>query len=128
MSAPENFRRHITIQELTTATHSDLKRSEIQNKEDCCYIGDGKTLCLRNPCETGDHNCHINAVCLVSNGSFECKCKSGFIGDGVDHCTSTTTMVIMKETNDLLDLFRAIWRLLQTLVLFSTDFINVLHK
>ena len=92
------------------------------------YIGDGKTSCVRNPCETGDHNCHINAVCIVSNGSFECKCKGDFIGDGVDHCTSTTTMSIMKETNDLLDLFRALWRLLQTLVLFSTDFINVLHK
>ena len=33
-------------------------------------------------CETGQHNCHINANCSDTSGSYECHCKEGFFGDG----------------------------------------------
>ena len=27
--------------------------------------------------------CHKNATCFETSGSFMCKCRSGFIGDGI---------------------------------------------
>lgn len=32
------------------------------------------------------NNCHINATCNDTVGSFECYCNDGFSGDGVN-CT-----------------------------------------
>ena len=35
-------------------------------------------------CSTGLNNCsHNNADCNNTDGSFECRCKAGYIGDGV---------------------------------------------
>ena len=42
-----------------------------------------------NECELETDNCHINADCTDTIGSFECTCNSGFEGDGVN-CTSTS--------------------------------------
>jgi hypothetical protein len=39
-----------------------------------------------NECDTGDNNCHENARCINNDGSFECRCKYRYTGDGVD-CT-----------------------------------------
>ena len=43
-----------------------------------------------NECETGEHNCHADADCHdlpnSSEEGFECKCSSGFEGDGVEKC------------------------------------------
>jgi hypothetical protein len=32
---------------------------------------------------TGQNQCHEHAVCLNTDGDYECECKSGFKGDGV---------------------------------------------
>jgi len=40
-----------------------------------------------NECEVKVDNCHENATCNNTFGSFECTCIAGFEGDGVD-CTS----------------------------------------
>ena len=37
-------------------------------------------------CTSANHNCHVNATCLNNQGSFSCKCKSGYTGNGVS-CT-----------------------------------------
>ena len=33
-------------------------------------------------CEIGLHDCDINATCTNKDGSFECACNDGFLGDG----------------------------------------------
>ena len=39
-------------------------------------------------CETNPHNCHEEAACNNTHGSYLCTCKPGFIGDG-QNCTGT---------------------------------------
>ena len=38
------------------------------------------------------HNCHSNAVCSDTIGSFECVCQEGYMGDGVN-CTSKSILL-----------------------------------
>ena len=35
---------------------------------------------------SGDHECHANALCTDTGGSYICECKVGFEGDG-RNCT-----------------------------------------
>ena len=35
-----------------------------------------------NECETGSHNCDVNANCTNTVGGHNCTCKEGFAGDG----------------------------------------------
>ena len=42
-----------------------------------------------NECEMEIDNCHANATCNNTFGSFECTCNAGFEGDGIN-CTSKT--------------------------------------
>ena len=37
-------------------------------------------------CQKNIHDCHLNATCQNTNGSFMCTCLFGFIGDG-RNCT-----------------------------------------
>ena len=45
-----------------------------------------------NECITGEHNCDANADCNNTEGSFECTCKPGYSGNGVD-CTGNYIVV-----------------------------------
>jgi len=35
-----------------------------------------------NECALGTHNCDIHAICTNTIGSYTCKCKTGYSGDG----------------------------------------------
>ena len=39
-----------------------------------------------NECAREVDNCHAEARCLNKPGGFKCKCRYGFIGDGVQCC------------------------------------------
>ena len=36
-----------------------------------------------NECEGSGNNCDTNAICANTIGSYECSCKEGFTGDGI---------------------------------------------
>lgn len=41
-------------------------------------------------CQNGIHNCHMNAQCNNTNGSFHCTCLQGYTGNG-ERCSGTYT-------------------------------------
>ncbi|KAF5283548.1 hypothetical protein FQR65_LT13840 [Abscondita terminalis] len=40
-------------------------------------------------CGLGLHDCHPQAICTNTDGSFNCQCKRGYIGDGRTSCIRT---------------------------------------
>nr|XP_023015346.1 multiple epidermal growth factor-like domains protein 8 [Leptinotarsa decemlineata] len=40
-------------------------------------------------CGLGLHDCHEQAICTNTDGSFSCHCKKGYIGDGRKNCHRT---------------------------------------
>eukprot|EP00933_Yihiella_yeosuensis_P070771 TRINITY_DN78936_c0_g1_i1.p1 TRINITY_DN78936_c0_g1~~TRINITY_DN78936_c0_g1_i1.p1 ORF type:complete len:1155 (+),score=147.67 TRINITY_DN78936_c0_g1_i1:493-3465(+) len=48
-------------------------------------------------CANGTHNCHANATCADSFGSFSCSCNKGLVGDGLS-CNSYD-MCMFKTDN-----------------------------
>ena len=54
---------------------------------DCfCYHAD------IDECKTGNDNCHENAQCTNTEGSFTCSCNPGYAGDGTE-CRVALTVV-----------------------------------
>ena len=37
-----------------------------------------------NECTGSSHDCDENAECVDSEGSYNCVCKDGYVGDGSD--------------------------------------------
>ena len=37
-------------------------------------------------CQSGSHSCHAQAHCVNIQGSYECRCLSGYLGDGRATC------------------------------------------
>lgn len=58
-------------------------------------------------CGLGLHDCHKEAKCTNTQGSYSCQCKRGFIGDGKHSCTRTYVSIIFFNkyiTNILIQL------------------------
>ena len=49
-----------------------------------------------NECTTGNHVCHHNASCTNTDGSYTCKCDSGYSGNG-HNCSGKTIAIIWKS-------------------------------
>lgn len=58
--------------------------------DSCCLLFSATDI---NECSRGLHNCDVNAFCTNLPGSFECNCRPGFEGDGVE-CTPLPTISI----------------------------------
>ena len=57
------------------------------------YKGDGVTCENIDECVEETDNCHANATCTDTDGSFDCACLDGFDGDGfscsdIDECSA----------------------------------------
>ena len=48
-----------------------------------------------NECTLGTHNCHNNATCTNTDGSFTCACNTGYSGNGVK-CTGRLKIAVVK--------------------------------
>ena len=49
-------------------------------------------------CTNGTHSCDVNAVCNNTWGSYNCTCKDGFYGDGIN-CTGNYLYNVVGELN-----------------------------
>ena len=47
-------------------------------------------------CQDGVHNCHEQATCNETEGSYSCTCKTGWTGDGFD-CQGS--QIIFEQRN-----------------------------
>nr|XP_012544559.2 low density lipoprotein receptor isoform X1 [Bombyx mori] len=48
------------------------------------YVDDVLTCVDIDECAAGTHNCDPNADCNNGEGDFQCRCKTGFIGNGIE--------------------------------------------
>ena len=56
-------------------------------------------LCIDvNECDEGTDECHSNATCSNTVGSYDCTCVLGYSGDGFN-CTSMLTKNFMPSTS-----------------------------
>ena len=47
-------------------------------------------------CRSEFHTCDSNAMCVNTNGSFECDCKDGFTSDGNNDCIGEYSVVTLS--------------------------------
>ena len=47
-----------------------------------------------NECSVKSHNCHSDATCTNTKGSFLCNCNNGYSGSGVN-CTGIVTVLFI---------------------------------
>eukprot|EP00736_Rhodelphis_marinus_P011720 Rmarinus@m.8724 len=83
------------------AVNAQSAAGSTQNTDCTCndgFSGDGHTSCSvddENECNLGTDNCHAEATCANSDGSFTCSCNNGYSGDGTtcsdeDECSLGT--------------------------------------
>ncbi|CAN8003110.1 unnamed protein product [Ixodes hexagonus] len=53
------------------------------------------SICHVNECISGQHNCHVHAECMNLEGSFACRCRPGYNGNGV-HCQAEATCASLR--------------------------------
>ncbi len=63
----------------------ELVSSDLQNKIKECSLHMPKDI---DECERGTHDCHDNATCTDTDGSYDCACLQGYIGNGT-YCERT---------------------------------------
>ena len=61
-----------------------------------------------NECELGTHNCDRDASCINSNGTFNCLCNFGFLGNGVTCTVYYFNIIILKAFWDEIFVIRRI--------------------
>ena len=52
-------------------------------------------------CDDGTHNCDVNAECNNTLGSYNCKCRDGFRGNGTK-CTGNCYFIILSDISLLM--------------------------
>ena len=80
-----------SVQTQMVALHVNVKM-DIQEMELPAMVSDFVTILPKesllfldiNECNTAnDNNCHENAICTNTNGSFTCQCQNGYTGNGI---------------------------------------------
>jgi len=61
--------------------YKHLSRSQTTNATEISFVSSDV-----NECTEETHNCDVDAVCNNTRGSYNCTCKDGFYGDGIN-CT-----------------------------------------
>ena len=71
----------------------------------CIIIG---FLCLQDidECNASNNNCHPQAHCCNTEGSFVCACNEGYIGDGVKCCRRSNTIEFVNRIQSISKLTR----------------------
>ena len=54
-----------------------------------------------NECDEGTDECHSNATCSNTVGSYDCTCVLGYSGDGFN-CTSMLTKIFIPSITNLM--------------------------
>ena len=54
--------------------------------------------CNEDPGSDYSHNCHVDATCTNTAGSFTCACNTGYSGNGVDCTGKWRDETVVKAT------------------------------